>query len=233
MHNSEYYASRRFQYKSIWFNFYSNGTQTRHKWILISLNISVVIYIYNLSLNHISVLFTTAKNSLFHVINSSQQKTRLRRGCETFRGYVARTLRQMWTRDPTCNIQIPAVCSLWHRITEHQTWLTHRYWFWLSPLWQQQDSPCRILSLVSTYFIIVYLLRAFSTVVFGSYISGEFKGYSCWRKGHWIGGLSEFLLFWLVTRHSTTYIKKKWRTNSTWRLLAYSKFMTPDCVCCT
>jgi hypothetical protein len=81
-----------------------------------------------------------------------------RRGCELFRGNAARTLRDRWTRDPTRNIQIPAVCSLWHRITQHQTWPTHLYWFCLSSLWQQQDSPCRILSLVSTYFIIIYLV---------------------------------------------------------------------------
>jgi hypothetical protein len=36
----------RFQYNSIWFIFYSSGTQFRYKWILISLNISAVNYIY-------------------------------------------------------------------------------------------------------------------------------------------------------------------------------------------
>jgi hypothetical protein len=112
------------------------------------------------------------------------------RGCEPFRGYAAHTLHHMWTRDPTCNIQIPAVCSLWHRITEHQTWPTHRYWFCLSPFWQQQDSPCRILSLVSTYFIIIYLVCGFSVVVFGSYISGDFNGDSWLLKWHRKGGLS-------------------------------------------
>ena len=99
--------------------------------------------------------FSHLKNFLFDVINSSQKMTWWRRGCELFWGYAARTLQHMWTRDPTCNIQIPAVCSLWHRITQHQTWPTHRYWFCLSSLWQQQDCLCRILSLVSTYFIIM------------------------------------------------------------------------------
>ena len=105
--------------------------------------------------------------------------TWLRRRCEPFRGYVARILRHRWTRDPTCNVQIPAVCSLLHRITQHQTWPTHRYWFCLSPLWQRQDSPCIFLSLVSIYFIIIYLVCTFSFAVFGSYISGDFKGVSC------------------------------------------------------
>jgi len=150
---------------------------------LISLNISAVICIYNLFLNHISVFFTSAKISSFDVINSSQQMTWLRTVYEPFSGYAARTLlvRHMWTRDPTCNIHrtIPAVCSLWHTITEYQTCPTHSYWFCISTLWQQQNSLCRILSLVSTYFIIIYLVRAFSVVMFSSYISGEFKGDSC------------------------------------------------------
>ena len=114
------------------------------------------------------------------------------------RGYGARTLHHRWTCDPTCNIQIPAVCSLWHTITEHQTWPTHRYWFCLSPLWQQQESPCRILSLVSIYFIIIYLLCAFSVVVFGSYISGDFRGDSCLWKWHWRGGLLSSFCFGLL-----------------------------------
>jgi len=114
------------------------------------------------SVNHNSVFVTFAKITLFDVINSSQQMTWLRTVYEPFSGYAARTVRHRWTRDLTCNVQIPAVCSLWHRTTEHQTWPTHRYWFCLSPLWQQQDSRCRILSLVSTYFITICLVCAFS-----------------------------------------------------------------------
>jgi len=129
--------------------------------------------------------------------------TWLRRGFKAFRRYAARTLRHRWTRDHTCNVQIPTVCSLWHRHSEHQTWTTHRYWFCLSPFWQQQDSPYRILSLVSIYFIIMYLVCTFSVAVFGSYISGKFKRESWLYKGRWIGGLSEFLQFWLVTHHFT------------------------------
>ena len=117
--------------------------------------------------------------------------TWLRRGFKAFRRYAARTLRHRWTRDHTCNVQIPTVCSLWHRHSEHQTWTTHRYWFCLSPLWQQQDSPYRILSLVSIYFIIMYLVCTFSVAVFGPYVSGDFKRESWLYKGLWIGGLSE------------------------------------------
>jgi len=129
--------------------------------------------------------------------------TWLRRGYELFRCYASRTLRHMWTRDLTCNVQTPAVCSLWHRHSEHQTWPTHRFRFCLSSLWQQQDSPYRILSLVSTYFIIMYLVFMFSVVVFVSYITGDFKGESWLYKSRWIGGLSEFLQFLFVTLHST------------------------------
>jgi hypothetical protein len=46
IHNSEKYEASVFQYHSIRSWFYSNSTQSRPKWILISLNISAVIYIY-------------------------------------------------------------------------------------------------------------------------------------------------------------------------------------------
>ena len=99
------------------------------------------------------------------------------------------------------SIKIPAVCSLWHRITEHLTWHTRRYYFWLAHLWRQQEFRSRVLCLVSTYFINIYLVYTFSVIVFGSYISGDIKGDSCWTKELCIGGLSEFVPFWSVTHH--------------------------------
>ena len=106
------------------------------------------------------------------------------------------------------SIQIPAVCSLWHRITKHLTWHTHRYYFWLAHLWRQQDFRSRVLRLVSTYFIITYLVYRSTAIVFGSYISGDFKGDSCWKKGLSIGGFHEFIPFLSVTHHCniTTFI---------------------------
>jgi hypothetical protein len=149
---------------------YPNGTQCGYKWSLISQEISAVNYIYTFFPQSHFCYYHIRKRSWFSVYDSSREMTVLTRRCEPFTIYAAYTLRNRWTRDHICNLQIPAVCSLSHRHTdtpEHQTWATHRYWFWLSPFWQHQSYPCRILSLVSTYFIIIYLVCAFSVVVFG------------------------------------------------------------------
>jgi len=71
------------------------------------------------------IIFSSNTIQYFHIcknvsnaINNSQKFTSLYRGYEPFRGHASRTLRHMWTRDHTCNIQIPTVCSLWHRHSE-------------------------------------------------------------------------------------------------------------------
>ena len=65
-------------FSGIWyfFIFYSNGTQSRYKWIFISLNISAVNHTCTfIFLFHISVFFTSIKISLFKVITRSQKTT--------------------------------------------------------------------------------------------------------------------------------------------------------------